>query len=143
MNPANTPHRGLLLSGAGFLIAFLALVTYFTLVPRWPDLRDSGLINVLAGGVGFLLSVWGVVRSVRSRRWRATSILIAALSAFLAASLPVYNYYLSYQLPDAERAIAINVSAPDFRLKDQEGRERSLSELVGKKIVLVFFRGHW
>jgi peroxiredoxin len=46
-------------------------------------------------------------------------------------------------MPPAERALAVGEEAPLLRLRDQEGRERSLEEWRGRAVVLVFFRGHW
>jgi glutaredoxin-dependent peroxiredoxin len=37
--------------------------------------------------------------------------------------------------------ININSKAPDFKLFDTERKERSLTEFLGKKVVLVFFPG--
>ncbi len=135
--------RGLLLTFSGLALSLSALLTYFTVIPSWPDLRDSGLLNVAAGGLGLLLSLLGAASCFQARRWRVTGLLAALLSGLAAFSLPIYIYRLSYQLPPAERAIQAGAPAPDFRLGDQEGRERALSEFSGKKIVLVFFRRHW
>ena len=34
-------------------------------------------------------------------------------------------------------------AAPDFSLADQHGRTVTLSELRGRDVVIVFYRGHW
>lgn len=40
--------------------------------------------------------------------------------------------------------VTVGREAPDFRLRDAEGRTIRLSEFRGKKnVVLVFYRGHW
>jgi len=40
--------------------------------------------------------------------------------------------------------VATGEIAPDFELKDQEGRAHRLSAERGKRaVVLVFYRGHW
>ncbi len=44
---------------------------------------------------------------------------------------------------DLER-VRVGDHAPDFTLEDTEGRKISLSEFRNnKKVVLVFYRGHW
>ena len=45
-------------------------------------------------------------------------------------------------LPAGE-GLAIGATAPDFSLPDADGNLRSLSEFIGKKVVLVFYRGSW
>ncbi len=35
--------------------------------------------------------------------------------------------------------LAINTMAPDFKLKDQDGKEHSLSDYLGKPVVLYFY----
>lgn len=44
---------------------------------------------------------------------------------------------------DLER-IKVGDKAPDFTLKNMDGKRISLSDFAGKKnVVLVFYRGHW
>jgi hypothetical protein len=142
--PAAPVKRGiLLLAGGGALLALGAFLSYFLLAPRWPDLRDSGLPNVLLAGAGAALSGWGFYRSLRSRRRRVVSAGLLLLSVLSFGVLTFYIYWLSYQLPSTEGVIQIGAPAPSFRLPDQSGRERSLEEAAGRPIFLVYFRGHW
>jgi len=46
-------------------------------------------------------------------------------------------------LPKPQIASAQGKSAPDFTLKDQEGRPFHLASLRGKRVLLVFYRGYW
>lgn len=39
--------------------------------------------------------------------------------------------------------IRIGQPAPDFTLENADGKKISLSEYRGKKVILVFYRGHW
>lgn len=39
--------------------------------------------------------------------------------------------------------VAVGQAAPDFTLPSTGGGERSLGELRGSKVVLLFYRGHW
>jgi cytochrome oxidase Cu insertion factor (SCO1/SenC/PrrC family) len=44
---------------------------------------------------------------------------------------------------DLER-IKVGDKAPDFTLEDMQGKKVSLSDIAGKKkMLLVFYRGHW
>jgi thioredoxin-dependent peroxiredoxin len=40
-------------------------------------------------------------------------------------------------------ALALGQPAPDFTLRDQNGKAISLSAARDHKIVLVFYRGYW
>lgn len=39
--------------------------------------------------------------------------------------------------------VAVGDTAPDFTLLDRNGEPVTLSGLRGRRIVLVFYRGHW
>ena len=39
--------------------------------------------------------------------------------------------------------VSIGDVAPDFTLESRTGERTTLSDLRGKRIVLVFYRGHW
>ena len=126
---------------AGNILSLVAVASYFTIVPRWPDLRDSGLPNMLAAAGGFVLSLAGFLRIRRGcSRWWA---LGPGLAFLVTAFLGFYIYHLSYQLPPADGVIPVGSRAPAFRLRDQDDRERSIEDWAGRRVVLVFFRGHW
>jgi peroxiredoxin len=46
-------------------------------------------------------------------------------------------------LPRPQVASAEGKLAPDFTLKDQDGKSLRLSLLRGKRVLLVFYRGYW
>lgn len=51
-------------------------------------------------------------------------------------------FYLIAQ--EAPEGLFINSKAPDFKAKDQNGKEVRLKDLLKNgKVVLVFYRGHW
>ena len=145
MTPGPPPARrcGLLLAAAGALLAVLAFLGYFTVAPRFPDWRDSGLADVAVAWAGVVLS-WFGWRRARGRGWRgAPGAALFWLGFSAALVLAVYVLFLSYQLPRATSAPAPGDPAPGFRLSDQDGRERSLESFAGRWLVLDFFRGHW
>lgn len=52
------------------------------------------------------------------------------------------TYFLAAQ--EAPEGLFIHSKAPDFKAKDQNGKEVRLKDLLKKgKVVLVFYRGHW
>jgi peroxiredoxin len=40
-------------------------------------------------------------------------------------------------------ALAVSQQAPDFNLRDQNGKTINLAAARGHKVVLVFYRGYW
>jgi cytochrome oxidase Cu insertion factor (SCO1/SenC/PrrC family) len=46
-------------------------------------------------------------------------------------------------LPRPQIASAEGKLAPDFTLKDQQGKSFHLASQHGKRILLIFYRGYW
>jgi len=66
-------------------------------------------------------------------RLRPIVFLLMAASAALA-QMPY---------PKPQIASAEGQPAPDFTLKDQNGRDFHLAAHGGQRLLLVFYRGHW
>jgi hypothetical protein len=127
----------------GPLVVFCGAVSYFTVFVSVPALRDFPWLNLPLVWVGLLVSVLGV--RVARRRGRGRLLAWSGLlsSLLLAAAFHGYVFWYSYQLPDHERALEVGSPAPEFTLLDQERRPLTLSELRGRYVVLVFYRGYW
>jgi hypothetical protein len=121
----------------------LSFLGYFTVAPRFPDWRDSGLADVAVAWAGVLLSWFGWRRARGRRRRGALGAGLFGLGFTSALVLAVYVLFLSYQLPSAASAPGPGDPAPGFRLPDQDGRQKCLQDFAGRWLVLDFFRGHW
>ena len=143
VTPSNPPRSGIRIALLGTLLSWTALLTYFKIVPQWPVLRDSGHLNVAFAALGVLVGAIGMVRSLRAKRRRVVGGVLLVLAAGATGLLAFYIYVLSYSLPTTDDVLAVGQRAPDFELRDQDGRARTLGELAGKRVGLVFFRGHW
>src|SRR5262245_11455836 len=132
----------LYLAPAGALVSWFAFLTYFMVVPRWPDLRDSGVPNLVLGSVGLALSLAGARTAFLKKRWRVTGVGLTVLAGLPFVVLAAYIFVLSYRLPGTAGVVAVGSKAPPISLPDQQGRQRSLEEFAGRPVVLVFFRGH-
>jgi AhpC/TSA family len=126
----------------GAAVSVAAFLTYFLVVPRWADLRDSGWPNVLLGGLGALIALSGLLRT-RGVLRRSAAALLAILAVVATVFLGLYVGVFSYSLPPPGEAIAAGARAPELSLPDQDGRTRRLSDHAGRPVFLVFFRGHW
>jgi cytochrome oxidase Cu insertion factor (SCO1/SenC/PrrC family) len=65
--------------------------------------------------------------------------LVALLT--LCAAPTVWAQTKGEPAPEGQTGLKVGAEAPKFTLKDQEGKERSLDELLKKgKVALVFYR---
>ena len=132
------------LAWGGILLSGFAVTSYFLIIPRISvALRDSGNANIALGGVGVIVSLAGVAAAWRAARGLKLAVFGLLASVGFTGLLAYYVHGLSYQVPAPEQVIAVGTAAPDFRLRDQEGVERSLVDFASKRLILVFFRGHW
>jgi len=68
----------------------------------------------------------------------------AQLRVFIAwLVLLLANTASTQVLPKPQITSAQGKPAPDFTLKDQDGRPFHLASLRGKRVLLVFYRGYW
>lgn len=65
-----------------------------------------------------------------------------AITAALAMAVMPWSFAQDEKAPDDMTGIAVGETAPDFTLKDQNGDEQSLSDLLNgdKTVALVFYR---
>lgn len=129
----------------GPLVAFVGVVSYFEVFARFPALRDFPWVNLPLTFLGLGLSGLGLWRAFRDAgvfRGKVLAPLGFALSLLLAAALVWYVFSFTYQMPPASKALGL-VDAPDFALASSAGETVRLSDLRGRKVVLVFYRGFW
>jgi cytochrome oxidase Cu insertion factor (SCO1/SenC/PrrC family) len=68
------------------------------------------------------------------------SMALGTVIALLAAP-PVWAQGKGKPAPEEQTGLKVGEKAPKFTLKDQEGKERSLDDLLKKgKVALVFYR---
>ncbi len=129
----------------GPVLTFAAFISYFLIFVNVPALRDFPWVNlplVIAGVVLTILGLrqsWGGA-SLWSRLFQGTG-LVASL--FFAALFLAYIFVISNQVPEpTEKTLALN-QAPAFSLQDANGATVQLDDFRGKRVILVFYRGHW
>src|SRR5438552_4722195 len=83
----------------------------------------------------WIVFFWLAVQSdaVRAQLLVVTTWLLLLLANMASAQV----------LPKPQITSAQGKLAPDFTLKDQEGRPFRLASLRGKRVLLVFYRGYW
>lgn len=146
-----------LLLAAGFLLALVAFLSYFTFFVYFPLTRDFPWLNLLFFVVALGLLGAGLRRAYRHPelyRGRIAGPVLTALSLAILALFLFYNFSFSRQLPASRGAPAVGEKAPDFTLPDANGEPVTLSKLwagaegepaaVGNRwVLLVFYRGYW
>jgi cytochrome oxidase Cu insertion factor (SCO1/SenC/PrrC family) len=51
--------------------------------------------------------------------------------------------YIANRVPKPTIASAVGKPAPNFVLKDQDGKDFALASQRGHKVLLMFYRGYW
>lgn len=131
---------------SGPLLVFLAAVSYFLFFARYPILRDFPWVNLPIVLLGLVISFIGLRRAfhpARSILSKVTSGIGFLFSLAVTLLFGAYVFHLSYQLPSATNKAQVREAAPEFALPDSSGSAVRLSSLRGKKVVVVFYRGHW
>ena len=68
-------------------------------------------------------------------------LIALVLTLWLSSSANLRAQGKAKPTPEEQTGLKVGVKAPKFTLKDQEGKERSLDEFLGKgKVALVFYR---
>ncbi len=122
----------------GPLVSIAGVLSYFTVMVRFPGLRDSAIVNLLMVGIGTAIAAWALSRR---RNWKSWLGLVGA--AVPAILLFAYVFGFSSQIPPAGLEASVGSPAPPLELPDQGGRMISLADYAGERVVVVFFRGNW
>jgi hypothetical protein len=131
----------------GPLVVFTGAVTYFVFFAYFPTLRDFPWVNLPIVALGLVASAQGLRRAFVDARHSVFARMFAGvgflLSLAITALFSAYIFFLSYQLPETVDVVQVAQAVPDFALPDQHRQTVQLSNLLGRKIVLDFYRGHW
>jgi len=122
----------------GPLVGLIGLISYLTVAVRFPNLRDSAIVNLVLVICGAAIAAWGLFRR---RNWKSWLGFGAAF--FFAFLFCAYIFVLTGQLPAPDTAPAVGAIAPPLELPDQSGRMLSLENFSGQRVLVVFYRGYW
>jgi hypothetical protein len=131
----------------GFLCVLAGFLTY-TSFAQFPITRDCPWANLLLFAVGGILLVLGLFRAFgrpQVYRGKIFGSVAATLSVVLIGFFCYVFFYQLRQVPLSTGAPRIGQKAPEFTLSDQDGKDVSLRDLVGrsKAVALIFYRGFW
>jgi len=131
----------------GFLFALAGFLSY-TFFAQFPITRDFPWANLLFFAVGGILLVLGLFRAFgkpQVYRGKIFGAILATLGILMFAFFSYVFFYVLRQVPPSTGAPRVGQKAPEFTLSNQDGKEVSLSDLVGrsKAVALIFYRGFW
>lgn len=130
----------------GLLTTLVGLVSYFMVFARFPALRDFPWVNLPLTALGVAASAVAAARVFRRPdvfRGKVLAPIGLAVSLMLAGLFGLYIFRLSYLLPAPSEATLGLEAAPDFALASAGGETIRLSDLRGRKVLLIFYRGFW
>ena len=139
---------------AGFLLSFVAPVSYPLVFVRWPVTRDFPWPPLLLFAFAAVLLFVGVRRAFapgRRLRSKIVSSIVATLSVLMFAVFAFSIFVAARWLPASHSAPQVGQKAPAFSLADTNGKAVSLADLLTEPIngkapsgvLLVFYRGYW
>jgi len=131
----------------GFLCVLAGFLTY-TFFAQFPATREFPWGNLLLFAVGGILLVLGLFRAFGRPQIYRGKIFGPILSALGVAMFGLFSYIFFYELrqvPPSTGAPRVGQKAPEFTLSDQDEKNVSLSDFIGrsKAVALIFYRGFW
>jgi AhpC/TSA family len=131
----------------GFLLALTGFFSY-TFFAQFPITRDFPWANLLLFAVGGILLVLGLFRAFgkpRVYRGKILGPILAVLGILMFGFFSYVFFYVLRNVPPSTGAPRVGQKAPAFTLSNQDGKEVSLNDLVGrsKAVALIFYRGFW
>ncbi len=143
---------------AGFVLSFVASISYPFLFVNWPLTRDFPWVTLLLYGVAAALLVIGVKRAFaagRSRKAKVAASILTMLSVVIMGLFLFSILIAARWLPTSAGAPQVGQKAPDFSLTDSAGKTVTLADLLStpitgaanaakpKGVLLIFYRGYW
>ncbi|HKO97492.1 MAG TPA: hypothetical protein VJU86_10890 [Pyrinomonadaceae bacterium] len=141
---------------AGFLLSFIASLSYPLIFVNWPLTRDFPWVTLALYVVAAVLLVIGVKRAFASGRSRKAKIAAPILATVSIAIMGLFLFSIliaARWLPASAGAPKVGERAPEFTLADMSGKTISLTELLTtpiaangakpKGVLLIFYRGYW
>jgi hypothetical protein len=131
----------------GFLWVLAGFLTY-TFFAQFPTTRDFPWANLLLFAVGGILLVLGLFRAFgrpQIYRGKIFGLILAGLGVSMFGLFSYIFFYELRQVPPSTGAPRVGQKAPEFTLSDQDGKDVSLSDFIGrsKAVALIFYRGFW
>ncbi len=131
----------------GFLFALAGFLSY-TFFAQFPITRDFPWVNLLlfaAGGIFLVLGLFRAFGRPQVYRGKILGPILATLGIPMFGFFSYVMFYELRQVPPSTGAPRVGEKAPEFTLRDQDGRDIALADLISrsKAVMLIFYRGFW
>jgi hypothetical protein len=131
----------------GFLFALAGFLSY-TFFAQFPITRDFPWVNLLlfaAGGIFLVLGIFRGFGRPQVYRGKILGPILATLGILMFGFFSYVMFYELRQVPPSTGAPRVGEKAPEFTLRDQDGRDIALADLISrsKAVMLIFYRGFW
>jgi AhpC/TSA family len=131
----------------GFLFALAAFVSYgfFAQFPITRDFPWANLFLFAAGGIFLVIGLFRAFGKARVYRGKIFGPILASLGILMFGFFSYVFFYQLRQVPASTGAPRVGEKAPEFTLRDQDGKDVSLNDLISKSkaVALIFYRGFW
>lgn len=142
---------------AGFLLSIIAFISYAFFFVTFPITRDFPWVNLILCMIAAAFLFVGIRRAFspdRSLIVKVGSSLLAGLGLLIIGLFIFSTLIAARWLPASQGAPRVGNRAPDFTLKDANGRSTSLADLLStpinatstmkpRGVLLIFYRGYW
>jgi len=131
----------------GFVFALAGFLSY-TFFAQFPITRDFPWVNLLlfaAGGIFLVLGIFRAFGRPQVYRGKILGPILATLGILMFGFFSYVMFYELRQVPPSTGAPRVGEKAPEFTLRDQDGRDIALADLISrsKAVMLIFYRGFW
>jgi len=130
----------------GFIVAVGGLFSYEWFA-QFPVTRDFPWANLLLFGIGAVLLLFGLFHAFGRPQLYRGKVFGSIFSAIALALFTFFNYEIFYvlkQVPLSAQAPRVGQKAPEFTLRDQNGKTLALRDLLSPNgAILIFYRGYW
>jgi hypothetical protein len=130
----------------GFAVVLGGLFSY-EYFAQFPITRDFPWLNLVLIGVGLALLATGLFRAFgnpKLYRGKIAGSILTVLSVALVTFFCYEIFFVLRDVPASTQAPRIGEKAPEFTLKDQNGKQIALADLLSPHgAILIFYRGHW
>jgi energy-coupling factor transporter transmembrane protein EcfT len=125
----------------GLVLTVVAFLSYYMYFAQFVATRDVPWVPYIMMAIAAFLLVTGWRRAPR----KILASIVIVLGFFVIGTFTYLTTIFSRDLPAAANAPAVGRKAPDFALRDTNGRTITLGNLLegSNGVLLIFYRGYW
>jgi energy-coupling factor transporter transmembrane protein EcfT len=125
----------------GLVLAVVAFLSYYMVFSQFVITRDVPWVPYALMAIAAFLLVTGWRRAQR----KIVASIAVVLGIIVIGAFTYLTTIFSRALPSSPNAPAVGQKAPEFALRDTNGRPVTLAQLRdgSNGVLLIFYRGYW